>query len=111
MARILTLTKNSDFQRLYNRGTAIAFPLLVVYTGKNNEGVVRFGITVSTKIGNAVERNFCRRIIKSAFRELATEIKEGTDLVFVARARTKTAGTKQVLKAMRATLLKAGVLK
>lgn len=111
MARILTLTKNSDFQRLYKSGTAIALPLLVVYVGKNKEGYVRYGITVSTKIGNAVERNFCRRIIKSAFKGLAAEIKEGTDLVFVARVRTKTSGTNQVTKVMRAALLKAGVLK
>ncbi len=111
MARIVTLKRNSDFQRLYANGAATAFPLLVVYTGKNIDGCVRFGITVSTKIGNAVERNHCRRVIKSAFLELAPEIKEGTDLVFVARAKTKAAGTTEVAKVMRAALQKAGVLK
>ena len=61
---------------------------LVLYVLKNRQRVLRVGITTSKKIGNAVQRNRARRVIREAFRPLAPEVHTGYDLVFVARGRT-----------------------
>ena len=69
------------------------------------------GITTSKKIGNAVERNRSRRIIRAAFRELTPSVNGGYDFVFVARSRTKHLKSTDIQKIMLHQLNKAGVIK
>lgn len=69
------------------------------------------GITTSKKIGNAVERNRSRRVIRAAFRDNLPLIKGGYDIVFVARSRTKHLKSTDVSTIMRKHLSKAGVIK
>ena len=64
MAEYQTLKLNSDFRRTYGRGKSAADPVLVTYALRNRYGVMRIGITTGKKLGNAVERNRCRRIIR-----------------------------------------------
>ena len=74
------------------RGTSYANPALVTYFMKNRAGICRIGITTSKKIGNAVERNKSRRLIRAAFQNVYKEYGEyleGYDIVFVARGRTR----------------------
>ena len=74
------------------RGTSYANPALVTYFMKNRAGICRIGITTSKKIGNAVERNKSRRLIRAAFQNVYKEYGEyleGYDFVFVARGRTR----------------------
>ena len=55
------------------RGTSYANPALVTYFMKNRAGICRIGITTSKKIGNAVERNKSRRLIRAAFQNVYKE--------------------------------------
>jgi ribonuclease P protein component len=91
LQKYITLKENSDFNRVYYRGKSSAKPQLVVYSLKNRLGVCRIGITTSKKIGNAVERNRSRRIIRAAFSSVLKEYetKGSYDIVFVARTKTK----------------------
>ena len=58
----------------------------VVYLKKVRVSSAFLGITVSKKVGNAVERNRVRRIIKVAFRELLKSINlSGFSIVIVAK--------------------------
>ena len=82
------LTFNTDFRRAYNRGKCFRFPDVVVYINKNRTGTVRYGITSSKKIGNAVTRNRARRVIRAAFYSSDIAVKKGYDIVFVARSST-----------------------
>ena len=110
--KVLVLKQNSDFRRAYGRGKSFSDPALVTYVLKNNRaGVCRMGITTSKKIGNAVERNRSRRIIRAAFRELAPHIGGGFDFVFVARSKTKHLKSTDIQKIMLHQLNKAGVIK
>jgi len=110
--KITVLKQNSDFRRAYGRGKSYSDPALVTYVLKNNRaGVCRMGITTSKKIGNAVERNRSRRIIRAAFRELAPSIGEGFDFVFVARSRTRQLKSTEIREIMLHQLNKAGVIK
>ncbi len=89
MSDFVTLKTNPDFRRLYNRGISITDPALVIYYSKNRAGICRIGITTGKKIGNAVERNRSRRVLKEAFRSVCPQVKPQYDIVIVARSKTK----------------------
>ena len=84
-----TLKRNGDFRRAYGRGKSQAHAALVTYAVKNRAGKTRYGITASKKLGNAVERNRCSRVIGEALRTLDEPTLGNWDLVFVARTKTK----------------------
>lgn len=107
--KIETLKKNSEFRRAYARGKAYADPALITYVVKNRAGVCRMGITASKKIGNAVERNRARRVIRAAA-EMLGEFEAGYDLVFVARTKTVFRKSTDIRRVMKKQLTSAGVL-
>ena len=114
MQKYITLKENSDFNRVYYRGKSKAKPALVVYSLKNRVGVCRIGITTSKKIGNAVERNRSRRIIRAAFQSVIKEHNfegKGYDFVFVARTKTKFLKSTHIEKAMLECFKDLGVIK
>ncbi len=88
MKNLISLCENRDYKRLYNRGKSVVNSKFVLYVLKNRSNNVRLGITTSKKIGNAVKRNRSRRILRQAVINLLPQIKDGNDLVLVARGRT-----------------------
>lgn len=110
MNRIVSMTRNNDFRRAYQRGKNHVSPLLVTYVLKNRLDHTRVGITTSRKIGNAVVRSRARRVLREAYRGLAHRVKPGYDLVFVARGRTPAAKSTQVQRHMEKQLHAAGLL-
>lgn len=108
-----TLNSNRDFRRLYSRGRSYANPALVTYIRRNGAGICRMGITSSKRIGNAVERNRSKRLIRAAFRQIYSENSEnlkGYDIIFVARVKTRYKKSYDLEKVMLQHLKKAGVL-
>ncbi len=95
-----TLKHNREFLKLYKRGASMVSPALVTYLLPTRQGRVRIGITASTKIGGAVQRNRARRIIRAAFQELSAGLPGSCDIVFVARSRTTVCGMAEVKRAM-----------
>ena len=65
----------------------------------------RLGVVASKKVGNAVERNRAKRVIREAFRiaepELRRESDKRYDFVFVARGKTPHMQSAQVLSLTR----------
>lgn len=106
MKKKLILKESKAFKRAYFRGKFKAHPLLVSYAVKNRTGRLRIGITTSKKVGNAVQRNRARRIIRSAFDQMLKEgfTAGGYDIVFVARAATPHAKTPEISRAMKKQL-------
>ena len=104
------LNQNRDFRRIYAKGRAFVDPALVTYVMKNKQGGLRLGITASKKTGGAVTRNRARRVIREAARALLPGMKPGYDLVFVARGKTASRKTQQIIAAMQRHLKEAGVL-
>ena len=99
--KIISLTRNSDFRRLYRRKAEVG-PNLVTYISKNRLGINRVGITAAAKIGKAHDRNRARRVIREAYRLLMPKLKgeTGLDIVFVARVRTTSCHMQDVYKTM-----------
>ena len=83
-----TLKKNGDFRRLYARGESAVTPYLVLYCRRNRQGENRLGYTVSTKLGKAVTRNRVRRRLREIVRLNSPMLKQGWDVVVVARVRS-----------------------
>ena len=81
LSKVVTIHQNTDFRRVYGRGKSCVSPALVVYCLKNRAGICRIGITTSKKLGGAVERNRCRRVIKEAYRRLQPLCSGGWDIV------------------------------
>jgi len=105
-----TLKRNGEFRRAYGRGKSLAAPALVTYAVRNRRKETRYGITASKKVGGAVERNRCRRVIREALRTLDEPLRPGWDLVFVARVRTKDTKSTVIREIMLEHLKKLGVV-
>lgn len=104
MNKYLSLKKNAEFKKVYDSGKYLANDILVLYylETKNDN---RIGISVSKKVGNSVIRHKVKRRIKEAYRN-TEEIKQGYDLVFIARKKASSVEYKDIKKAI--TLLFRG---
>ncbi|MFR7484173.1 MAG: ribonuclease P protein component [Acutalibacter sp.] len=111
MEKLVPICRNNDFRRIYARGKSYVSPLVVVYALKNRTKNVRVGITTSKKVGNAVQRNRSRRVIREAFRALAPRVRPGFDLVLVARGRTPYVKSTDVRRQLERQLQAAGLLR
>ncbi|MFZ5968719.1 MAG: ribonuclease P protein component [Bacillota bacterium] len=105
------LRKNTEFKRVYDKGTSIANRHLVLFSLKNKEGYNRVGFSASKKVGNSVVRNRARRLMKESFRLSVDKIKVGYDMVFLARVNIKNATYSDVEKSMMDLLRKSKLLK
>lgn len=111
MQKALTLKQNTEFHRAYGRGKVKASPALVTYVVKNRGQGVRIGITAAKKLGSAVERNRCRRIIRAAFSSIYPQCSGNFDIVFVARFKTKKLKSSDLMPVMHQHLTELGVVK
>jgi len=59
--------------------------LAMVKPNGRGDGVTRLGLTVSSKVGNAVVRNRVRRRFRELFRTRRQELPKGLDMVLIAR--------------------------
>lgn len=82
-----TLKNNFEFRRVYGRGKSLAAANMVLYCRKNHLSENRLGITVSAKLGGAVQRNRVRRRLREIYRLHEKSFSCGYDLVAVARGR------------------------
>jgi ribonuclease P protein component len=87
-----SLRKNHEFRRLYSKGKNSASRCVVVYCRRNGKTENRLGVTVSTKLGGAVDRNRIRRRLKEIYRINESSLRFGYDIILVARTRSKFAG-------------------
>ena len=110
MKQTVTIKSNCDFRRVYGKGKSFQGPALVSYVLKNRAGICRIGITTSKKIGNAVERNRSRRVIRAAYSMIEDKIQGNYDFVFVARSKTKYIKSNKLAEMMLLQLTEAGVI-
>jgi ribonuclease P protein component len=80
-----SLTASPEFERVYRNGSVYRGRLFSVHALPNTIGEPRLGLSVSKKVGTAVNRNKVRRRLKEVFRSSAKRLPGNLDFVISAR--------------------------
>lgn len=101
------LRRKDDFTSIYKKGRSVGERYIVLFYRKNDLSYNRIAFLASKKVGNSVERNRARRLMKESYRILKGEIREGYDLIFIARNTINGQKAFDVGKSMKRALQKA----
>jgi len=73
------------FQEVRRQGRSFTNQLLVLCALPNDLAYSRFGFSVNSRIGNAVQRNRIKRRLREAVRLQFEQIRPGWDIILIAR--------------------------
>ena len=85
------LSRSAEFERVYRQGRSKGNRYLVLYAFPRAEDAAeredgpRLGLSVSRRVGGAVERNRVKRVLREAFWAEAERLPATSDYVVVAR--------------------------
>jgi ribonuclease P protein component len=95
----LRLRKRAEFLRVQERGAKVGVGPLLALAVVNQTATTRIGLTVSSKVGGAVERVRIRRRLREVFRKERQKLPKGLDVVLIARTAARSAEYEALAKA------------
>lgn len=99
------LSRSAEFERVYRQGKSVGNRQLVLYSFPNPTiERTRLGLSVSRKVGGAVERNRVKRLLREAFERFEADIEGGHDVVVVARPQALALAERDGLEGMAGAL-------
>jgi ribonuclease P protein component len=101
------LSRSAEFERVYRQGRSKGNRFLVLYAfpraSEDGDGP-RLGLSVSRRVGGAVDRTMVKRALREAFWEEAQRLPDGSDYVVVARPEARGLAEREGTAGMRAAL-------
>lgn len=110
MKRRFRLRKTADFERVRRSGKSFAHPLIVLIVHGNEGEGLRVGVVAGRRLGNAVQRNRAKRLIRAATQTLLGSILPAHDLLLIARQPMLDANFLEVQGAIQKLLQRANLL-
>lgn len=105
------LRKNKEYRLVYRYGKSYVNRYVVLYVmARSSKQYTRMGFVTGKKIGCAVERNRCRRLMKEVYRLHRQELGSGFDLVLIGRSPLKNINFAQAEYYILKVLRIAGIL-
>jgi ribonuclease P protein component len=106
------LSRSAEFERVYRQGRSHGNRYLVLWTFPRGESATqqelseepRLGLTVSRRVGGAVERNKVKRLLREAFTAESAALPGGLDVVVQARPDVRELAERDGLAGIRAAL-------
>ena len=85
MKKVYRIKKNEEFSRIIKYKHSVACASFVLYFNDRNKDVARVGISVSKKLGDAVERNRIKRQVREMVKAIVDFDSYPKDLVIIVR--------------------------
>jgi ribonuclease P protein component len=100
------LTRSADFDRVFRQGKSHGGREFVLYVFPRGEEAAapRLGLSVSRKVGGAVQRNQVKRLLREAFALDGDRLPAGSDVVVVARSDARALAEREGLAGIRRAL-------
>ncbi|MFA5611395.1 MAG: ribonuclease P protein component [Anaerolineaceae bacterium] len=104
------LRSSQEISAIRKEGRSFSNQYIVLVVRPNDLEIKRYAVIATRSVGGAVERNRCKRRIRSRVAKLAPEIIKGNDFLIIARVSLLSAIPTMVDQAFEQIFSRAGLL-